>query len=72
MGKLLGFLEYDRLPALGPRSFGAFERLERDPQNGCRVEEQKEQAARCMYCGIPFCHSGLIMLNGRRIGLSVE
>ena len=62
MGKLLGFLEYDRMPARGPRSAGTAERLERNSQ-WLPMENQREQAARCMYCGIPFCHTG-IMLKG--------
>ena len=62
MGKLLGFLEYDRLLP-----------VDRDPLTRLNdwneihktlpVEAQREQAARCMYCGIPFCHTG-IMLKG--------
>ncbi len=58
MGKLMGFLEYDRcLPA------------DRDPLERIKdwdeihgelpLEAQLEQAARCMYCGVPFCHSGI-------------
>ncbi|MDN6436719.1 MAG: glutamate synthase subunit beta, partial [Lactococcus sp.] len=29
------------------------------------VEERKEQAARCMGCGIPFCHEGDFYGGGR-------
>lgn len=62
MGKPTGFLEYEReLP------------LKKDPQE--RINEYKElylpfsdektneQAARCMDCGIPFCHSGCPLGN---------
>ena len=62
MGKLLGFLEYDRcLPA----DRDPLERLNdwEEIHKRLPLEEQQAQAARCMYCGIPFCHSGL-MING--------
>jgi glutamate synthase (NADPH) small chain len=62
MGKPTGFLEYEReLP------------LKKDPKK--RVNEYKElylpfsdektneQAARCMDCGVPFCHSGCPLGN---------
>lgn len=62
MGKPTGFLEYEReLP------------LKKDPKE--RVNEYKElylpfsdektneQAARCMDCGVPFCHSGCPLGN---------
>jgi glutamate synthase (NADPH/NADH) small chain len=62
MGKLRGFLEYDRA-----------ETLERDPAE--RVGDYREfvrplpllelraQGARCMECGVPFCHSGCPLGN---------
>ncbi|TGG90732.1 glutamate synthase subunit beta [Natronospirillum operosum] len=57
MGKVTGFLEYGReLPA------------DRDPKarlidwqeihTEMPVEEIRQQGARCMDCGVPFCHSG--------------
>ncbi len=60
MGKLFGFLEYEReLPQ------------DRDPiarlQDWDEIhellppEEQKRQAARCMSCAVPFCHSGIVL-----------
>ncbi|MBE0600777.1 MAG: glutamate synthase subunit beta, partial [Firmicutes bacterium] len=66
MGKLLGFLEYERcLPA----DRDPLERLNdwNEIHKKLTVEEQKEQAARCMYCGIPFCQSGL-MIGGSVAG----
>jgi len=62
MGKLLGFLEYDRLL---PVDRNPLERLNDwdEIHETLPVEVQREQAARCMYCGIPFCHSG-IMIKG--------
>ncbi len=60
MGKATGFLEYDRKD--GPvrpeedrtRDFREFH--ERLP-----LEKQREQAARCMDCGIPYCQAGLMI-----------
>ncbi|HEX2949406.1 MAG TPA: glutamate synthase subunit beta, partial [Armatimonadota bacterium] len=62
MGKPTGFLEYEReVPA--------------DRQPDERIHDWKEfhqhlpedrlilQAARCMDCGVPFCHSGLLLNN---------
>lgn len=62
MGKTTGFLEFDReLP--GKRSckdrvqdYNEF--VERYPE-----EKLNQQAARCMNCGVPFCHSGCPLGN---------
>ncbi len=60
MGKTTGFLEYDR--ADGPvlkeeeRVLHFREFHERLP-----LPKQREQAARCMDCGIPFCQAGLMI-----------
>ncbi len=62
MGKPTGFLEYEReLPA------------KKDPKKRIKnykelylpfeEEKTKQQAARCMDCGIPFCHSGCPLGN---------
>ncbi len=66
MGKLKGFLEYNRevSSAASPenriKNFNEFHTpLTRD--------KQREQAARCMDCGVPFCQSGLL-LNGMASG----
>ncbi len=57
MGKPTGFLDYNRQEAcvLPPESrIKNFEEF-----HGClSLEEQKEQAARCMDCGVPFCQYG--------------
>lgn len=55
MGKATGFLEYDRTdPGYRPREerLGDFDAVE------CQLDEEQigEQSARCMDCGIPFCH----------------
>ena len=66
MGKLLGFLEYERCL---PKDRSPLQRLNDwdEIHETLSVEEQREQAARCMYCGIPFCHSGL-MIGGAASG----
>jgi glutamate synthase (NADPH) small chain len=70
MGKPTGFIEYLRQL---PLDRSALERI-RDwnefhhhmPENGLR-----EQAARCMDCGIPFCHTGTL-LNGMASGCPIH
>ncbi|MBM7855369.1 glutamate synthase (NADPH/NADH) small chain [Desulfohalotomaculum tongense] len=62
MGKPTGFMEYNReLPAHRE----PLERVNDWQEFHHRLPEEKlkTQAARCMECGIPFCHSG-IMING--------
>ncbi len=62
MGKVTGFLEIDRrdrkyLPAADRvRNFKEFV----IPLGG---EATKDQAARCMDCGIPYCHTGCPVTN---------
>jgi glutamate synthase (NADPH/NADH) small chain len=60
MGKPTGFMEYQReLP--GDRAplerMGDWEEFHRH----FSLEQQRIQGARCMDCGIPFCHSGLLI-----------
>jgi glutamate synthase (NADPH/NADH) small chain len=62
MGKVTGFMEYSRvLPAKRPveerlKHYGEFdEELSED--------QLKAQGARCMDCGIPFCHNGCPLGN---------
>src|SRR6478609_9671887 len=62
MGKTTGFLEFTReLPA--KKSIA--ERLKNFREFEERYSEEKlnQQAARCMNCGIPFCHSGCPLGN---------
>jgi glutamate synthase (NADPH/NADH) small chain len=62
MGKPTGFLEYTReMPAKRP----AQERLNDYKEFIDKYPEQKlnQQAARCMNCGVPFCHSGCPLGN---------
>lgn len=70
MGKSTGFMEYTReLPG------------DRDPLTRIKdweefhfhlkEEELRTQGARCMDCGIPYCHTGLI-INGMAAGCPVN
>lgn len=62
MGKITGFLEFDR-------KVESYEKVEKRIKNyeefTVPMEEQdlKDQGARCMNCGIPFCHSGCPLGN---------
>src|SRR6056300_1047126 len=62
MGKITGFLEFDR-------KVEAYEKVEERIKNykefTVPMEEKdlKDQGARCMNCGIPFCHSGCPLGN---------
>ena len=62
MGKVTGFLEYTReLPQRRPsaeRIKDWFEIYQPFPEEGIRT-----QAARCMDCGVPFCHTGCPLTN---------
>lgn len=62
MGKITGFLEYEReLPARRPvadRVNDWFEVYEPFPRDSIR-----KQGARCMDCGVPFCHTGCPVQN---------
>jgi glutamate synthase (NADPH/NADH) small chain len=63
MGKTTGFMEYQRVlptlraPALRVADWNEFH--EHMPESAL-----KEQGARCMDCGVPFCHTGAIMAGG--------
>ena len=62
MGKTTGFLEFDRkVEAYAPVE----ERVKNYKEFTVPLEEKdlKEQGARCMDCGIPFCHSGCPLGN---------
>jgi glutamate synthase (NADPH/NADH) small chain len=62
MGKSTGFMEFPReLPErrpVGERVNDWFEIYRAFPE-----EKQQEQAARCMDCGVPFCHTGCPVNN---------
>lgn len=66
MAKPTGFMDYQRVdaadiaPELRVKNFDSFH---------CAVcpEERKQQAGRCMDCGVPFCQAG-IQMQGQLIG----
>ena len=62
MGKITGFMEYDRLEE-GYAPSG--ERIKHYKEFVIALDEQqsKVQAARCMDCGTPFCNSGCPVNN---------
>jgi len=59
MGKPTGFLEYNRE---GSKWVEPEKRLKNFDEFVIPLDEdlQRNQAARCMNCGIPYCHSGII------------
>jgi glutamate synthase (NADPH/NADH) small chain len=62
MGKDTGFLEYGRK---GPEKISASERVKNYKEFELPVlqETLKEQGARCMDCGVPFCNTGCPLGN---------
>lgn len=62
MGKVTGFKEFDREL---PKKIAPAERLENYKEfvQEYAPEKLNEQAARCMNCGVPFCHSGCPLGN---------
>ena len=62
MGKITGFMEFDRKDeAYAPVE----ERIKnyKEFTKPLKESELKDQGARCMDCGIPFCHSGCPLGN---------
>jgi len=70
MGKPTGFIEYLREL---PLDRAAVERIRDWNEFHYHMKEQKlqEQAARCMDCGIPFCHTGAL-LSGMASGCPIN
>src|ERR1035438_1935516 len=70
MGKPTGFIEYLREL---PLDRSALERIGDWNEFHLHLDQPKlrEQAARCMDCGIPFCHTGTL-LNGMASGCPVH
>ncbi|NLI20201.1 MAG: glutamate synthase subunit beta [Clostridiales bacterium] len=66
MGKLMGFLEYDRRLPPDRDPIGRLNDWE-EIHESLPLEAQLEQAGRCMYCGVPFCHS-VIAIKGTPTG----
>ena len=70
MGKPTGFMEYEReLPA--DRSPEERVRDWREFHLHLPGEKLRDQGARCMDCGIPFCHSGTL-INGMASGCPIN
>ena len=62
MGKIRGFMEYDRIKesVIEPRNrIKNYNEFTLPPKKN----ELREQGARCMDCGVPFCHSGCPLGN---------
>jgi glutamate synthase (NADPH) small chain len=70
MGKDTGFLEYERktIPERDPKERLGDWRETHAERDDAAV---KEQGARCMDCGVPYCHTGMI-LNGMASGCPVN
>ena len=70
MGKPTGFIEYLREL---PQDRAALDRIRDWNEFHHHLEQAKlrEQAARCMDCGVPFCHTGSL-LNGMASGCPIH
>lgn len=62
MGKATGFLEYDRQNKLAEAPKDRI-RHYLEFHKPLHEEEQRQQAARCMACGVPFCQSGQMIMG---------
>ena len=63
MGKVTGFLEYTRETAGAAAGRRARQRLVRDLSGRFPQKRSSTQGARCMDCGVPFCHTGCPLNN---------
>ena len=66
MGKSTGFMEYERETA---KAESPLERIHHfnEFHTPLSKEKQRQQAARCMACGVPFCQAGM-MIGGMASG----
>lgn len=62
MGKVTGFLEFERLEE-GYEPVAARVKNYKEFVIGLNVEQAKQQGARCMDCGTPFCNNGCPVNN---------
>ena len=62
MGQIDGFMKFDREM---PKSRDTKERIKdyKEVYNALDKEKVKQQASRCMDCGVPFCHNGCPLGN---------
>ncbi len=62
MGKVTGFIEFERQP---PKRRPVHERVHdwKEVYTAWPEKDAREQAARCMDCGVPFCNSGCPLGN---------
>ena len=70
MGKPTGFMEYEREE---PEDRAPEERIKdwKEFHHSLSEEKMRTQGARCMDCGIPFCHTGML-LNGAASGCPIN
>ena len=70
MGKVTGFMEYARVLPVARRPV---ERIQDWQEFHAHLPDEKlrEQGARCMDCGVPFCHTGQL-INGMASGCPVN
>ncbi len=63
MGKSTGFLEYNREV---PKDREPLERIKDWQEFHLELPQEKQelQGARCMDCGVPYCHSGIMIAGG--------
>jgi glutamate synthase (NADPH) small chain len=62
MGKPTGFLEIDRKPSV-KREIAERKQDYKEVEQSYNEKQTTEQAARCMDCGVPFCHNGCPLGN---------
>ncbi len=62
MGKSTGFIEYSRKNCIREDELKRINHWN-EFDTPLTEEERKEQGARCMDCGVPFCQSGIILNN---------
>lgn len=60
MGKPTGFIEYDRKDNLAIEPLKRIKNFD-EFHTPMSEKDRKEQASRCMNCGVPFCQSGMIV-----------
>ncbi len=66
MGKPTGFMEYERQDNMAVEPLKRIKNFD-EFHVPMREKDRREQAARCMNCGVPFCQSGM-MIGGMASG----